>query len=213
MNGMQKIYLYSRFERLWHWLQGGLITVLLLTGFEAHGAYSLFGFERAFAIHNWCAWAWVIGSAFAIFWLIITGEWKQYAPTTRKVAEVARYYLVGIFRGEPHPVPKSLRAKHNPLQRLTYLSLAALLLPLQMATGLLYYFYNSWPEMGLAGWQLQTVAVLHTLGAFALLVFVIVHVYMTTTGHTPWAHIKGMVTGWEEVEHPDAVQDWEKKSA
>jgi len=213
MNGMQKIYLYSRFERLWHWLQGGLIALLLLTGFEAHGAYTLFGFEQAYHLHNWCAWTWVIGSAFAIFWLIITGEWKQYAPTTRKVAEVARYYLVGIFRGEPHPVPKSLRAKHNPLQRLTYLSLAAALLPLQMATGLLYYFYNSWPGMGIGAWKLQTVAVLHTLGGFALLVFVIVHVYMTTTGHTPWAHIKGMLTGWEEVEHPEAVQDWEKKSA
>jgi thiosulfate reductase cytochrome b subunit len=213
MNGKQMIYLYSRFERLWHWLQGGLIAMLLLTGFEAHGAYALFGFERAYTIHNWCAWTWVVGSAFAIFWLLITGEWKQYTPTTRKVAEVIRYYLVGIFRGEPHPVPKTLRAKHNPLQRLTYLSLAALLLPLQMATGLLYYFYNSWPEMGLAGWHLQTVAVLHTLGGFALLVFLIVHVYMTTTGHTPWAHIKGMLTGWEEVEHPEAVQDWEKKSA
>ena len=59
----------------------------------------------------------------------------------------------------------------------------------------------------------STVAVLHTLGGFALLVFVIVHVYMTTTGHTPWAHVKGMLTGWEEVEHPEAVQDWEKKSA
>jgi len=213
MTGTEKLYLYSRFERLWHWLQGGLIMLLLLTGFEAHGTYALFGFERAYTIHNWCAWTWVIGSAFAIFWLIITGEWKQYTPTTRKVAEVIRYYAVGIFRGEPHPVPKSQRAKHNPLQRLTYLSLAALLLPLQMATGLLYYYYNAWPEMGIGTWHLQTVAVLHTLGGFALLVFLIVHVYMTTTGHTPWAHIKGMVTGWEEVEHPDAVQDWEKKSA
>lgn len=213
MDGMRKIYLYSRFERLWHWLQGGLIMAMLLTGFEAHGSYTLFGFQQAYAIHNWCAWAWVIGSAFMVFWLLITGEWRQYAPTTRKVAEVARYYLVGIFRGEPHPVPKSLRAKHNPLQRLTYLSLAALLLPLQMATGLLYYYYNSWPEMGIGAWKLGTVAVLHTLGAFALLVFFIVHVYMTTTGHTPLAHIKGMITGWEEVEHPEAVQDWEKKSA
>lgn len=212
-SGMQKLYLYSRFERLWHWLQGGLIAMLLLTGFEAHGTYALFGFQKAYTIHNWCAWTWVIGSAFAIFWLIITGEWKQYTPTTRKVAEVIRYYAVGIFRGEPHPVPKSVRAKHNPLQRLTYLSLAALLLPLQMATGLLYYYYNSWPEMGIGTWKLASVAVLHTLGGFALLVFLIVHVYMTTTGHTPWAHIKGMITGWEEVEHPEAVQDWEKKSA
>jgi thiosulfate reductase cytochrome b subunit len=31
-------------------------------------------------------------------------------------------------------------------------------------------------------------------------VFFIVHVYLTTTGHTPTAHIKAMVTGWEEAD-------------
>ena len=27
-----KVYLYTRFERLWHWLQAGAITLLILTG-------------------------------------------------------------------------------------------------------------------------------------------------------------------------------------
>jgi thiosulfate reductase cytochrome b subunit len=49
--------------------------------------------------------------------------------------QVVRYYSYGIFRGESHPVPKRKEAKHNPLQRLVYLSLAAFLLPLQMALG------------------------------------------------------------------------------
>jgi thiosulfate reductase cytochrome b subunit len=33
-----------------------------------------------------------------------------------------------------------------------------------------------------------------------MLVFFIAHVYLTTTGHTPTAHIKTMITGWEEVD-------------
>ena len=40
------------------------------------------------------------------------------------------YYSVGIFRGDPHPVPKSQRAKHNPLQRLTYLAIVSVLVAL-----------------------------------------------------------------------------------
>ena len=33
--------------------------------------------------------------------------------------------------------------------------------------------------------------------------FVVMHVYLTTTGHKPMASIKGMVMGWDEVEvHP-----------
>ena len=60
------------------------------------------------------------------------------------------YYMIGIFRGEPHPVPKSERVKHNPLQRITYLGISVFLIPFQMITGLLYYTYNSWPEMGIS---------------------------------------------------------------
>ena len=45
--------------------------------------------------------------------------------------------------------------------------------------------------------------VVDILGAFALLAFTIIHVYMTTTGHTPTSHIKAMITGWDEVEVDD----------
>ena len=35
---MQKVYIYKRFERFWHWTQASLIIFLALTGFEVHGA-------------------------------------------------------------------------------------------------------------------------------------------------------------------------------
>lgn len=192
------VYLYSRFERFWHWAQGGLIIALLLTGFELHGTFALFGYEKAHNIHIWCAWAWLTLYVFIAFWMLITGEYKQYIPTMKRIADVVHYYLVGIFRGEAHPVPKSERAKHNPLQRLTYLSIVSALLPFQMAVGFLYYYYNQWPEYGL-DLSLNLVAGLHTIGAFLILQFLIVHVYMTTTGHTPLCHMQAMCTGWEAV--------------
>ena len=34
--------------------------------------------------------------------------------------------------------------------------------------------------------------------------FFFIHVYLTTTGHTVFAHIKAMITGWEEEEHETA---------
>ncbi|MFK4764405.1 cytochrome b/b6 domain-containing protein [Desulfobaculum sp. SPO524] len=213
MKGMDKIYLYTRFERFWHWAQGALIILLGVTGFELHGSYTLFGFEKAHDIHVLSAWSWVVLWAFIVFWVITTGEWRQYVPTTKKVLEVAHFYAIGIFRGEAHPVPKTIRAKHNPLQRITYLSLSALLLPVQMASGLLYLFYNDWAALGVQGvLTLEAVALVHTVLAFALLVFLIVHVYMTTTGHTVWAHITAMFTGWEEIEDTSAIQDWERKT-
>lgn len=201
-NGMRKIYLYTRFERFWHWTQTLLILLLLITGYELHGVYKLFGFHAAHDIHLFSGWAWIILYAFIIFWLATTGEWKQYIPTTRRIMEVARYYMIGIFRGEPHPVPKSERAKHNPLQRMTYLLIAILILPVQMVSGYVYYSYNSWTAWGWESLALGTVAFIHMAGAFAILAFLIVHVYMTTTGHSLLCHFNAMCSGWEEV--PDA---------
>lgn len=198
-NGMKKIYLYTRFERFWHWTQSALIIMLALTGYELHGSFTLFGFKSAHEIHMYCGWAWIILYAFILFWLATTGEWKHYIPTTRRILAVVRYYLIGIFKHEPHPFPKSERTKHNPLQRITYVIIATALLPIQMATGYIYYSYNSWTEWGWESLALSTIAFIHMAGAFAILAFLIVHVYMTTTGHSIMCHMTAMCTGWEEV--------------
>ena len=213
MNGLKmvNIYLYSRYERLWHWLQSTIVIILLITGFEVHGSFQWLGFRTAVDIHNWVGLSWLILFAFFVFWIFTTGEWRQYAPTTRKMLSVVRYYSYGIFRGESHPVPKRKEAKHNPLQRLVYLSLAALLLPIQMATGFLYWSYNSWQAWGLGWLSLPVVAAIHMAGAFALLSFLVVHLYMITTGHTIFAHTRAMITGWEQVEEGTQIEDWEQK--
>lgn len=207
---MINVYLYTRYERFWHWLQTALIFVLLITGLEVHGVFSLLGFETAVDIHNYAGLTWLIAFAFFVFWVFTTGEWKQYIPTTQKMLVVIRYYTYGIFRGEPHPVPKRKEAKHNPLQRLTYLSLAALLLPIQMVTGFLYWGYNSWKGWGLDFLSMEVIAFVHMAGAFAILSFIIVHIYMITTGHTIFAHTKAIISGWEEVPESVEIEDWEK---
>lgn len=207
---MKNIYLYTRYERSWHWLQMVLILILLVTGFEIHHLFAFLGFDTAVTVHNTVGLTWLIAFAFFVFWILTTGEWRQYTPTTKKMFAMVRYYSYGIFRGESHPFPKRKEAKHNPLQRLAYLSLAAFLLPVQMATGFLYWGYNSWEAWGLGFLSLKVVAVIHMAGAFAILSFLIGHVYMTTTGHSLGAHIKAMISGWEEVEEGVKIEDWEK---
>ncbi|MBU0991594.1 MAG: cytochrome b/b6 domain-containing protein [Proteobacteria bacterium] len=195
MNGL---YLYSRYERFWHWFQMLLISILIVTGLEIHGSYSLLGFEKAVHVHNFTGITWLVSFFIFIFWLFTTGEWKQYIPTTKKIMAVVKYYLVDIFRGKPNPVKKSIDAKHNPLQRISYLSVISLLLPIQMFTGILYYTYNEWQIWGQNFLTLRQTALLHVIVSFLILSFIIIHVYMTTTGHTPLSYIKGMITGWEK---------------
>ena len=89
--------------------------------------------------------------------------------------------------------------KLNPLQRIVYLALIILAFPVQLITGFLYMYYH-YSIQGAVLTGLGTIAILHTLGAFLLVVFVIVHLYLITTGATLTSNLKAMITGYEHIE-------------
>jgi len=195
----KQTYIYKSFERFWHWSQALLIFFLMLTGFEIHSSYKIMGFESAVKWHNMAGWAFLVLIIFAIFWHFVTGEWKQYIPTTKFLKDQFQFYISGIFKGAPHPTHKTRYNKLNPLQRLTYLGLKLFIIPVQVVTGFIYLYYV-YPESTLHVSSIGGVAILHTIGAFSLIIFVIAHVYLTTTGDKIFISIKAMITGWEVVD-------------
>lgn len=195
-----KLYIYKRFERFWHWTQAGLILFLAFTGFEVHGTFEFFGYEKAVVYHRYAARGLIGLILFAVFWHFTTGEWRQYIPTTKKLRDQIMYYTSGIFKGAPHPTRKTMLKKLNPLQILVYLGFKLVLVPLVLITGLLYMNHKSMgPDqiVEMSGIPLGTVAQWHTLGAYLLISFLVVHVYMTTTGTTLTSNIKAMITGYD----------------
>ena len=201
-----QIYIYKSFERFWHWTQAFLILFLALTGFEIHGLINFFGYQNAAAYHNIAAYAFIILIVFAIFWHFTTGEWRQYLPTLTNLKAQLSFYLFGIFKNAPHPTKKTVLSKLNPLQRLVYLGLKVLVLPVMVISGLLYMFYrypqgNSVEPLNIH--SIEGIALLHTAGAFLLIAFIIVHVYLITTGTTITSNLKAMITGYEEIETED----------
>jgi len=199
-----KVYIYKSFERFWHWTQAILIFFLAFTGFEIHGSISFFGYLNAVRYHNIAAYAFIVLIIFAIFWHLSTGEWKQYLPTLEHIRTQIDYYLFGIFRNAPHPTKKTVLSKLNPLQKLVYLGLKILVIPIMVISGLLYMFYR-YPQKGggIAGLNISSIepiALMHTFGAFLLIAFVIAHLYLITTGTTVTSNLKAMITGYEELE-------------
>lgn len=214
MNKTTKSYVYKGFERFWHWTQALLIIFLAITGFEIHSSYELFGFDLAISLHNKAAIAFIVLIVFAIFWHFTTGEWKQYIPTTTNLKAQAEFYVLGIFRNAPHPTKKTLLSKLNPLQRLVYLGLKILIIPVMVISGLFYMFYR-YPQSGMIKGinieSLESVALIHTLGAFLLMAFLVVHLYLITTGHTLTSNLKAMITGWEELDEAEEASVEKKK--
>ena len=215
---MKREYVYKGFGRFWHWTQALLILFLALTGFEIHGSIHFFGFDQAVRYHSTAAVALVVLIIFAIFWHVTTGEWRQYLPTKEHLRAQAEYYIIGIFRNAPHPTRKTALSKLNPLQKLVYLALKILVIPVMVVSGLLYMFYR-YPQrfetdiLNIRG--LETVAVFHMAGAFLLVAFVIVHLYLITTGRTVTSNLRAMITGYEELEdeQPKAESAAGKKTA
>ena len=200
---MKREYVYKGFERFWHWTQAILILFLAFTGFEIHGSLHFFGFEQAVAFHKIAAISFIVLIAFAIFWHFTTDEWKQYIPTLHNLRAQAEYYIIGIFRNAPHPTKKTVLSKLNPLQKLVYLALKLLVVPVMVVSGLLYMFYR-YPQrhaiesLNIEG--LEKIALLHTAGAFFLVAFIIAHLYLITTGRSATSNLKAMITGYEELE-------------
>lgn len=195
----ERIYLFTRFERFWHWMQAALIITLLVTGFAIHGSHGLLDFRTAVEVHELAAWLLIGLWVLAIFWHFTTGQWKHYVPTLSNIDRMVKYYAYGIFIGAPHPYKVTVERKHNPLQRIAYLGVKLLINPLVWVSGLVFLFWGRLQPLMPDGLGLQQVAQLHTLGAFLMLAFLIIHVYLATAGHTPLAHIKAMITGWEDV--------------
>lgn len=202
----KKVYVYKSFERFWHWLQAILIIFLAFTGFEVHGSYHFFGFEAAVLYHNIAAYLFLILIVFTIFWQFTTGEWKQYIPTYKNITAQMQYYLWGIFKKAKHPTKKTLLSKLNPMQKLTYFGLKILVIPISVTSGLLYILYR-YPQRHEIQYldisSLEVIATIHTIAAFFLVSFIVVHLYLITTGETITSNLKAMLTGYEELEEDD----------
>ncbi len=197
--------IFKRFERFWHWGQALLVLTLIVTGLEIHGLFTLFGFARAVSLHNIAGFSWLVLLVLIVTWILTTGEWRQYKPSLKGFDATLRFYLFDVFKGAQHPHHLSPQNKFNPLQRLGYLGLIAGLLPLQVVSGVVFYFF---PELRASQLLLQVdwVAWLHTLVAYLLISFLVVHLYMITFGERLSSHIRTMISGVEPAP-PESKQE------
>ncbi|NOY55231.1 MAG: hypothetical protein GXP34_04510 [Actinobacteria bacterium] len=206
------VHIYEPYERFWHWLQAVAIILLVVTGAIIHwpGAVSPRGFTRLVITHNVMAAILVANALLSIVWHVASGAIRQYIPRPRgffdQAVRQAVFYVQGIFRGEPHPFEKDARHKMNPLQQMTYVVILNVLLPLQMITGIMIWGAQQWPGATAALGGLAFLLPVHALGAWLFVAFIILHVYLTTTGATPLAAIRAMISGWETIEvHEEEV--------
>ncbi|HNB54575.1 MAG TPA: cytochrome b/b6 domain-containing protein, partial [Anaerolineales bacterium] len=206
---IKQVYMYSVYERFWHWMQTATILLLIITGLIIHKPemFGFLAFPHAVLVHNILAAILVINAALSLFYHLVSGEIQQYIPRPYgffdQAIQQSIFYLKGIFKGDAHPFEKTPQKKLNPLQQMVYFGILNVLLPLQVITGALMWGVQRWPDIANRLGGLPFLAPFHSLIAWLFASFIVMHVYLTTTGHTPTAAIKAMMLGWDEVEvHP-----------
>jgi len=202
----KRVYMYTFYERLWHWVQVMTIFLLLFTGFVIHKPemFGWFSFPYMVQVHNVLGFILFANAFLAVFYHLVSGEIKQYIPQPRgffdQAVAQAGYYLKGIFRGDDHPFEKTPEKKLNPLQQITYFGLLNFLLPLQIITGLLIWSAQTWPDIAASLGGLPILGPVHSILAWLFATFIVLHMYLTTTGHKPLDGVRAMINGWDEVE-------------
>ena len=200
---MKKLYLYPFWLRIWHWTNATLYILLILTGISMH--YSdpsdpFLPFKTARLIHNTSG---VLLLFMYLDYLIsnfFTWNGKHYIPQFKGMPKrlflQTRYYLYGIFKGEPHPFHPDEKSKFNPLQQITYISIMYVFMPLLIVTGVFLLFPYLLPETVFGVGGIWPAALTHLIVAYFLTLFTIGHIYLGTTGSTLTSNYKSMITGY-----------------
>ncbi len=205
---MKKIYLHPLPIRIWHWLNALGFIFLILTGANIRGIIKLFSVETAVEIHSWLGFILLANYCIWLFYYLLTLKIKIYIPPlhhpiefAKKALRQAKFYGLGIMVGAENPHHSTPDNKFNPMQQVSYLMIMALLIPVQIITGLFLWDPKLFsPIVNLVG--IQIFDAIHIFLWIFFSAFIIVHFYLATLGHTPLAHIIAMFTGYEE-EHEE----------
>ncbi len=205
---MKKIYLHPLPIRIWHWVNAGGFIVLILTGANIRNILNLFSVETAVEIHSWLGFVLLANYFIWLLYYLLTLNIKIYIPALHHPVEFAKkalrqaiFYGYGLMVGDQNPHHSTPENKFNPMQQMSYLMIMTVLIPVQIITGLFLWDPKLFsPIVNVVG--IQIFDLIHVLLWIFFSAFMIVHFYLATLGHTTWAHIIAMFTGYEE-EHEE----------
>jgi thiosulfate reductase cytochrome b subunit len=203
------MYLYPKWIRVWHVVNGLMFLILIITGLsmqytDKENASFVVGFAPAVKWHNFAAIMLTVNYIIFVAGNFLTTN-GQYYKTSREnfledLLKQLKYYSWGMFQGEKHPFPVTEKRKFNPLQKITYVLAMYVAVPLLIISGIGLLF----PEItitkffGVSGLILTDI--LHITMGFFLSIFMVIHIYTCTLGDKPTSLFHGMITGYHKSE-------------
>ena len=203
------MYLYPIWTRLWHLFNALLIIVLIVTGLsmqytDKQDYILVVGFARAVKWHNIAAILLTVNYILFVAGNIFTENGRFYKIKRENfisdLGKQLKYYSIGMFRGEKHPFPVTPDRKFNPLQKVSYVLIMYVAIPLIIISGLGLLFPETVINRFLGINGLILTDILHITMGFLVSVFLVIHIYTCTLGARPFSLFKSMLSGYHEPE-------------
>lgn len=205
---MNRIYLNPLPVRIWHWVNALSFLVLIFTGLQLRytGVMHVLSFGTAVDLHNVFGFVLLFNYLLWLGYYLLSGKlFKVYVPALnlkkfiKSSIRQARYYGYGLFIGEQNPHHASPDNKFNPIQQVAYLNIMALLIPLQILTGLMMWDIAGFSTLVSLMGGIKIVDTIHVLIFLFLSSFLFIHLYLASLGPTLTTHLKAMIYGYEEL--------------
>ena len=197
-----RLYFYPVWLRIWHGINALGIILLIVTGISMQSGVesSFIRFNLAVNMHNIAGIAISANYIFYAIANIITKNIKFYLIKPqgflRRPMKQARYYAYGMFKGMNSPYPLSEKRKFNPLQKLAYVVVMYLFVPVVVVTGFALLFPEIIIDKVYAMSGITLTAVMHSIMGFFISVFLLVHIYISSVGKSPLDNFKSIINGW-----------------
>jgi thiosulfate reductase cytochrome b subunit len=168
-------------------------------------------FDWAVKAHNWFGIATVFAFLLWLVYNLATGRISHYVPKRNEIVSgvirQVKYYVYGIFKHEQHPHSPTEDNKFNPLQKIAYLQFQLFILPIVLASGLLYMYPDTLRGLidHVGGMALLGTVHFFLGGLFAA--FLVVHIYLATTGETVGENFRAIITGYGVKSHQPEYQE------
>lgn len=205
-------YRWSISYRVDHWLRVIAIAVLTFTGFYIHWPFLSVSAEGGFALMGWMRFAHFVSAYLLVLGLVVRvylafrstfdADWRDFGlvRNIKNVPDILLYYLFVKDTHQPY-------RRYNPLQALTYLFWAVLIVFMALTGFALYHGTVfglikgpdafEWVDTLLGGRSYTRVW--HFLGMWLFLITIANHVYMAVSG--AWIQrdhgFRSMFTGYK----------------
>jgi thiosulfate reductase cytochrome b subunit len=203
-------YHYPLVIRIWHGINAICILTLIATGISMYyvdPGRPLIDFAWSVKIHNITGV--ILSFSYFIFFIgnIVTGNRKYYRMPLKGIGQrlykQGMYYALGMFKGEKKPYPITHDRKFNPLQKLFYVIIMYVGVPLVIISGWGLLFPESVIKalFGVSG--ILITDLIHVAMGFFISLFLVIHIYVSTIGHTRSANFISIINGYGWVEETD----------